>query len=36
MYPPIIRNWIDRQGGLGKRTIILEGRELAAVYRYCR
>lgn len=36
MYPPVIRNWIDRQGGLGKRTIILEGRELAAVYRYCR
>ena len=36
MYPPIIRNWIDRKGGLGKRTIILEGRELAAVYRYCR
>jgi hypothetical protein len=36
MYPPIIRNWIDRQGGLGKRTIVLKGRELAAVYRYCR
>ncbi len=36
MYPPIIRNWIARQGGLGARTIILEGRELAAIYRYCK
>lgn len=36
MYPPIIRSWIDRQGGLGKRTIVLKGRELAAIYRYCR
>jgi hypothetical protein len=36
MYPPIIRNWIARQGGLGKRTIILEGRELAAIYQYCK
>ena len=35
MYPPIIRNWIARQGGLGKRTIVLEGLELAAIYRYC-
>lgn len=35
MYPPIIRKWIVRQGGLGQRTIILEGRELAAIYRYC-
>ena len=36
MYPPIIRAWISRQGGLGKRTIILEGRDLATVYRYCK
>jgi len=35
MYPPVIRNWITRHGGLGQRTIILEGRELAAIYRYC-
>src|SRR6516164_9920787 len=34
MYPPIIRDWIGRHGGLGKRTIVLEGRELAAIYRY--
>jgi hypothetical protein len=36
MYPPIIRTWIARQGGLGKRTIVLEGPELAAIYRYCK
>ena len=36
MYPPIIRDWIGRHGGLGKRTIVLEGRELAAIYRYCK
>jgi len=36
MYPPIIRNWITRQGGLGARTIVLEGRELAAIYRHCK
>ena len=36
MYPPIIRNWISRRGGLGPRTIVLEGRELAAIYQYCK
>jgi hypothetical protein len=36
MYPPIIRNWIARQGGLGKRTIVMGGPELAKIYRYCR
>ena len=36
MYPPTIRNWIARRGGLGARTIVLEGRELAAIYRYCK
>jgi hypothetical protein len=36
MYPPIIRDWIARQGGLGKRTIVLAGRDLAAIYRYCK
>ena len=36
MYPPIIRTWIARQGGLGTRTIVLEGPELAAIYRYCK
>jgi hypothetical protein len=36
MYPPTIRNWIARKGGLGTRTLVLEGRELAAIYRYCK
>jgi hypothetical protein len=36
MYPPIIRRWIARQGGLGKRMIVLEGRELAAIYQHCK
>jgi hypothetical protein len=35
MYPPIIRNWIARQGGLGKHMVVLEGRDLASIYRYC-
>jgi hypothetical protein len=36
MYPPVIRNWIARRGGLGPRMIVLEGRELAAIYQYCK
>ena len=36
MYPPIIRRWIARQGGLGERMIVLEGRELAAIYQPCK
>jgi len=35
MYPSMIRKWIVRQGGLGKRMMVLEGRELAAIYQYC-
>ena len=35
MYPPVIRNWITRSGGLGHRIIILKGRELTAIYPYC-
>jgi hypothetical protein len=36
MYPPIIRDWIARHGGLGKRTIVLAGGDLAAIYQYCK
>ena len=36
MYPPIIRNWISNHGGLGARTILLKGRELAAFYAFCK
>ena len=35
-YPPQIRSWIARQGGLNGNTIYLRGRELAAIYRRCR
>ena len=36
MYPRSIRSWITRNGGLGTRTIMLKGRELASFYRSCR
>jgi hypothetical protein len=36
MYPPNIRNWITRHGGLGARTIVLKGRELATFYSPCK
>jgi hypothetical protein len=35
-YPPPIRDWIARHGGLGSETIYLSGPELRAVYRECR
>jgi hypothetical protein len=35
MYPPFIRNWITRHGGLGRRTIIMQAQDLAAFYRNC-
>jgi hypothetical protein len=35
MYPPQLRNWIRRKGGLTSRPIYLRGRELAALYRPC-
>ena len=34
-YPPRIRHWISRHGGLTGRTIFLRGRELASMYRQC-
>ena len=36
LYPPAIRSWIDRHGGLTPQLITLRGRELAALYRTCR
>ena len=36
LYPPAIRRWIIRHGGLTPRLIELRGRELAALYRTCR
>jgi hypothetical protein len=35
LYPPAIRRWISNHGGLGARTILLKGRELAAFYPLC-
>jgi len=36
LYPPAIRNWIERRGGLSSRIIALRGRELAGLYNTCR
>jgi hypothetical protein len=35
-YPPRIRQWIVRHGGLSSRLLLLRGRELAAMYPRCR
>ena len=35
LYPPAIRAWIGRHGGLTPRLIALRGRELAALYPAC-
>ena len=35
-YPPGVRAWIRRHGGLTSRTLILRGRALAALYPLCR
>jgi hypothetical protein len=35
-YPPPVRDWISRRGGLSSRMLLLRGRELAAIYPRCR
>jgi len=35
-YPPPVRDWIARRGGLTSRLLLLRGRELAAMYPRCR
>jgi hypothetical protein len=35
-YPSPVRGWIRRHGGLTSRTLLLRGRELAAIYPVCR
>jgi hypothetical protein len=35
VYPPQVRNWIRRRGGLNGKTIFLRGRELSALYPSC-
>jgi hypothetical protein len=34
-YPPTIRDWITRNGGLTRRMIFLRGDELNAMYPLC-
>jgi hypothetical protein len=36
LYPPMIRGWISKHGGLGVDTIVLKGRDLAAFYSPCK
>ena len=36
LYPPPIQQWITKHGGLGERTILLKGRELATFYQLCK
>ena len=35
-YPEPVRQWIRRRGGLTSRLLLLQGRELAAIYPLCR
>jgi hypothetical protein len=35
VYPPKVRSWIRRKGGLSRKMIFLTGRELAAFYPPC-
>jgi len=34
-YPPAVRAWIKKRGGLTQKVIYLRGKELAALYRRC-
>jgi hypothetical protein len=36
IYPPQIRDWIERHGGLTPRIMAMRGRDLAALYDTCR
>ena len=35
-YPSPVRDWIRRHGGLSSRLLLLRGRELTAIYPWCR
>ena len=35
VYPPKVRKWIRRKGGLSRRMIYLQGRELVSIYPRC-
>ena len=34
-YPPSVRAWIKKNGGLSRKVIVLKGRELARLYPHC-
>jgi hypothetical protein len=34
-YPPVVRRWIIQHGGLSRRMIFLEGRDLADILTIC-
>jgi hypothetical protein len=34
-YPPAVRAWIKKRGGLTQKVIYLRGKELAALYPHC-
>lgn len=36
IYPPNVRRWIARKGGLSPRMLYLHGRELASMYPTCQ
>jgi hypothetical protein len=36
LYPPQVRRWIERHGGLTPHLIQLRGSDLAALYHTCR
>src|SRR3981081_376302 len=36
IYPPRIRTWISRRGGLSPHMKLLRGRELSTMYATCR
>jgi hypothetical protein len=36
LYPPEIRHWIERHGGLTPHMIQLRGRQLTSMYQTCR
>jgi hypothetical protein len=36
MYPPNVRRWINRRGGLSSKMMFLRGRELMSMYPECR
>jgi hypothetical protein len=35
VYPPELRSWIGRRGGLTTRLLLLEGRELTGIVPTC-